>query len=109
MQGHLPETCNYTQCFFDLLICCPVPPMVEVCNYTQCCADLLKCCLSRLRYLDFMEGHLAETCNYTLQPELRDELATAIQHLEVRRRCTFLLCYVMMLCYVLWLSGLTVV
>jgi hypothetical protein len=35
-----------------------------------------------------MEGHLAETCNYTLQPELRDELATAILHLEVSRCCT---------------------
>lgn len=34
-----------------------------------------------------MEGHLAEACNFTLQPELKRELATAILHLEVRPRC----------------------
>lgn len=37
------------------------------------------------RYLDFMEGHLKETCNYTLQPDLKNELFTAILHLEVRQ------------------------
>jgi hypothetical protein len=37
-----------------------------------------------------MEGHLAEACNYTLQPELKDELATAILHLEVRRHSLLL-------------------
>lgn len=35
------------------------------------------------RYLDFMEGHLAQACNYSLPAELKDELATAILHLEV--------------------------
>lgn len=41
------------------------------------------CC----RYLDFMEGHLAQACNYSLPAALKDELATAILHLEVSLAC----------------------
>jgi ribonucleoside-diphosphate reductase alpha chain len=35
------------------------------------------------RYFDFMENHLAKKQNYTLTPELRKELETAVVNLEV--------------------------
>ena len=35
------------------------------------------------RYFDFMEKHLATKQNYTLTPELRNELQTAVINLEV--------------------------
>eukprot|EP00878_Enallax_costatus_P030821 GHUV01033617.1.p1 GENE.GHUV01033617.1~~GHUV01033617.1.p1 ORF type:complete len:623 (+),score=174.24 GHUV01033617.1:276-2144(+) len=35
------------------------------------------------RYLDFMECHLKETCHYELKQDLKNELATAILHLDV--------------------------
>jgi hypothetical protein len=89
----------FAQCCVDMFMyCCDLPVHVQVhvrwtrilCAgreyriplLTYCCAALFPPPPPR-RYLDFMEGHLAETCKYTLQPELRDELATAIQHLEV--------------------------
>lgn len=38
---------------------------------------------AHLRYLDFMEVHLKDTCNYELKQDLKNELATAILHLDV--------------------------
>ena len=35
------------------------------------------------RYFDFFQEHLKETCNYTLKPELREELETAVLNLRV--------------------------
>lgn len=49
---------------------CPPPPLLSPIPHTH-------------RYLDFMTEHLKDTCAYDLPRELRDELASAIQHLEV--------------------------
>ena len=35
------------------------------------------------RYFDFFQEHLKDTCNYTLKPELREELETAVLNLRV--------------------------
>ena len=35
------------------------------------------------RYFDFFQEHLKETCNYTLKPELREELEDAVLNLRV--------------------------
>lgn len=35
------------------------------------------------RYLDFMEVHLKETCQYELKQDLKNELAAAILNLDV--------------------------